>query len=199
MQLADGAAVFSVVMQDWVTVRGNTSATSFVQNESAWLRLDGFRDLTAWVHATHMSPTSIATVNLDTSPTDDPSLFQTLLSFEIGSGGVYVATSRANQVTVPLANVLRWSVVRKTSSSDWAVTFRVIVSLNPVVPEVGIGIDGETFGAALPRAQRPVRAPNDRAPNDRAPNDRAPNDRGAGFTTTDTMRDIISLVRMRGR
>lgn len=195
------AAVFSVVMQDWVTVRGNTAATSFVQAESGWLRLAGFRDLTAWVHATQMSPTSVATINLETSPTDDPSLFQSLLSFDVGAGGVLVKSARANQVTVPLASVLRWSVIKQTSSSDWAVTFRVIVSLNAVVPSFGLSLDGDDYGTAQP-AIAPAPAPRPRAPNDRpvSPHPRAPNDRPTtAFTSTEAMRTALALARSGGR
>jgi hypothetical protein len=138
--------VIGYVLQDWTTVHATNATSGFTQTDCGWLELVGFRDLTAWIHVAAATVDASVTVNLETSPTRDENLFQTLTTTSVGAGGaVYVAISRARFASVPLARVLRWKVAKSNASSDWSIAFRVLVALNPVVADFQIIRDGELF------------------------------------------------------
>lgn len=141
------------MLQDWTTLHATNATSKFTQSESEELELEGFRDLTAWIHVAQATLDATLSVNLETAPTRDENLFQTLTTTAVGSGGaVYVAVSRAKFATVPLARVLRWSVIKGSTSTDWSISFRIIVALNPVVADFRIARDAEAFSNPALRA-----------------------------------------------
>jgi len=130
------------VLQDWITVRGQNSsatyATTIVQSENDWLDLSPFQDLFVWVMVAEISYGSGGSVALylDTSPTEDESLFQSMTSGAAFSPIVVSATPQVIKLpmlsaNVPLARFLRWRLVAAgTASNAWDLTFRIVVAAN---------------------------------------------------------------------
>jgi hypothetical protein len=129
----------------WTTLRGPAGNFTYRQSEAEWLELEGFRDLTAWVHVAQATSTSNFTLDLETSPTPDESLFRKLSTTPAPAlgAGVYVVMSRGRVATVPLERYLRWAI--STPSVTWSITFRIIVCLNPTVPDFRIMRGGQVF------------------------------------------------------
>ena len=138
------------VLQPWTTLLIKTPNT-VRQTEDSWLMLDGIRDLVAWVHVAQVDAAANLTINLETSPTPEESFFifqPPVVSFNVTAPGVYMAVSRAVATnppsSTPLQQYLRWAVV-PTGGVDCGVTFRLIVGLNPVVPDFAITCGEERF------------------------------------------------------
>lgn len=156
MAVALVGLVIAHLLQDYLTLRGTTATTVVRQTESDWLTLEGVRDMTAWIHVSQANTEAAFRIDLETSPTADENLFQAVTQTSVGTGGVFVAVSRARQVTgalVPLARFLRWSVVTQTPSANWALTFRVFVCLNPTTSEHRITRGSEAFESPTQMAQ----------------------------------------------
>ena len=140
------------VLQDWTTLRGSVVFFGIRQSPQGWLDLDGFRDLTAWVDVKQVTSGAGFSVNLETSPSEDESLFRTLASTSAAAAGLTVAISRGRAALaaggVPLERFVRWAVVG-TPGGNWSLTFRILVCLNPVSPEFSVTRDGQTFGNPL--------------------------------------------------
>ena len=128
------------VLQDWVTIRGQSGGSfsyglTIVQSAADWLDLPPFQDLFAWVQVSENTGGSIS-LYLETSPTDDEALFQSMN----GTGVAAIQTINASsaQLTViklpmlsaavPLSRYLRWKLVSATS--PWDVTMRIVVAAN---------------------------------------------------------------------
>ena len=137
-------------MADWVTLRSNAATlTPLVQTETDWLELEGFRGATMWVQTIVTDITVSFDIQLQTSPTPDDALFQTMASASVVLGGVTnVVISRARNTVTPLAKYLRWSVV-PTGATTWDLTFRMFVCLNPTQPEFRIARSGGGGGRGV--------------------------------------------------
>lgn len=130
------------VLQDWLTIRGQSSALSggsIVQSSSDWVDLTPFQDLFAWVAVSEVTPGTggRADLYLETSPTDDESLFQSMT----GTGAPAVQGLVANaapvivklpmlSAPVPLSRYLRWRLANAGSTTAWDVTLRIVVAAN---------------------------------------------------------------------
>jgi len=143
-------------MQDWVTIRQPSSVTLVRQSPSDWLDLEGIRDVSMWIHVSDVTSTVALQVQLETSPTVDEALFQTVTMqtspATLTAAGVYVAVSRANVAAVPLARHLRWAVAT-SGAADWNVTFRIVLALNPVVRDFCMRRGDELVGAPFLAAE----------------------------------------------
>lgn len=132
-------------LQDWMTLSGNAVSTPYRQSEDQWLELDGFRDCSVWVQSSVPRIADQFNLNLETSPTLDEALFQTVVQIQLGNGKqTIVRVARSRDASVQLARYLRWSVV-PTGSTGWSLTFRVFVCLNPTTATFSIRRGNETF------------------------------------------------------
>jgi hypothetical protein len=121
--------MYTFLLQDFTTLQNTAvAATTIVQSEDGWLEIEGFQDAVVWWHVAEY--TGSVTVNVETSPTTDESLFTTLSTAGVGAPGNFAGISRARGNPQPLARYLRWKVVPPASGA-WSLTFRVFVSLNP--------------------------------------------------------------------
>lgn len=115
----------SVLMQDWITLQGNSSADAVVQPGSEWIDAQDFVDYTILLDV--REATSNLRVEIETSPIEDESMFTGSTSFVPTSMGVYQQVVRFATATVPLARYLRWRVHH--ASSSWKITFRLFLIL----------------------------------------------------------------------
>lgn len=131
--------MYGYVLQDWLTVRG-TNATPFIQNESDWMGFSSFQDIAFWVDVRELGAN--LTLNLQTCPTKDDLLFQTMTncSLALTTAGVpftpYLNTGAVPKVAlssnpaIPLSTWVRWQIVGPASA--WDITFRILASANRV-------------------------------------------------------------------
>jgi hypothetical protein len=137
--------MFGFVLQDWNTIRGNnTAGITINQNESDWMGFSSFQDMVFWIDIREATFSS-ATINLalQTSPSKDDVLFQTMYNASLVSAGwspglVLVGGSTLPRVilaqnpTVPLATWVRWQLTQSGATAPWDLTFRILVSANRV-------------------------------------------------------------------
>jgi len=148
------------VLQDWVTIRGASTAlvTQIIQNEAGWLSLEMYQDAIFQIQVTELTLTGTSptlTLNLETSPIKDESLFTPMGN---PSAGVGIASAQVGVNTfknvilstmgaaagVPLSRWVRWRLIPggTTITAPWDLTFRVLVSCNQLFSPGGGGYGG---------------------------------------------------------
>ena len=136
--------MFGYVLQDWTTIRGQSTTTSIIQNESDWMGFSSFQDMVFYID-TREATFNSATINLaiQTAPTKDEVLFQpmTTQSFVTATytpGLVLLGGSQLPRVvlaagpSVPLSTWVRWQLTQSGATNAWDLTFRILVSANRV-------------------------------------------------------------------
>ena len=130
------------VLQDWTTIRGTLAATSsnlasyITQNESEWLDLSPYQDVFFWVAIAEVTAPGMVSLYLETSPTEDEALFQSIAGS--GTAAISGLTASATPVVlkypmlsaaIPIARYLRWKL-GCASSGPWDATMRIVVAAN---------------------------------------------------------------------
>ena len=143
------------VLQDWVTIRGATSITQVIQNETNWLSLEAYQDAIFWLQAPELTVGGgTVKINYETAPIKDETLFWPMGT---ASGGITVIgnsmTPQFTQVILstigstgtPLSRWVRWRLTN-SATGVWDITFRVLVSCNQLFAQGGGGGAGGGFG-----------------------------------------------------
>jgi hypothetical protein len=124
------------ILQDWTTIRGGGSVTTVTQQETDWLDLAPYQDVVFWIDVKETTNNGTAggspTLYLQTSPTLDDSLFQSMttsgVTMTAAAAPTVLALLMASASTVvPLARYVRWQIVGTTT---WDATFRIAVAAN---------------------------------------------------------------------
>ncbi len=132
--------MYGYVLQDWITIRGTSVTNDIIQGERDWMGFSSFQDLVLWLDVREV--TSTVDFHLDTSPSKDEALFQSMLSvtsiaagtgpYTIPPAGGLPRVLLATNPNIPLATWVRWRLHPTGSSGPWDVTFRVLVTANRV-------------------------------------------------------------------
>lgn len=133
--------MYGYVLQDWITLKLTAASSTIIQNESDWLGFSSFQDIVFWcdIRGVTLSAGTV-TMFLQTAPTKDDILFQTLsnCSFVVTtvatpftSSGVLPKSILAANPAVPLSTWVRWTITNTTANAD--ITFRILCSANRVV------------------------------------------------------------------
>ncbi len=135
--------MYGYVLQDWITVKGsgNTPAL-FIQNESDWMGFSSFQDIVFWVDYREATlPTSGLKLLLQTCPTKDDVLFQTMTNCSltlVAAGATPISPLPSvilvTNPAVPLSTWVRWALSPQ-SNQTWDVTFRILASANRVTTQ----------------------------------------------------------------
>jgi len=139
--------MFGFVLQDWITIRGNTATSGtgdIIQGESTWMGFSSFQDIVFWLDVREMTfPTggsAAVTFNFETSPSKDSNLFTAMASIgpltSLSTPGLQTPLPKvilASSPTVPLATWVRWRLSPNATTGPWDATFRVLVAANRVV------------------------------------------------------------------
>lgn len=110
----------SVLLQDWLTVQGVSSAEKVYQPESDWADLGGYIDVVFYLDVRALSGSP--TVRYQTSPTRDEAFFATMGSVGVTGTGLTQTVVRYASASVPLRRWVRWQI---GGSSAFSLTFRV--------------------------------------------------------------------------
>jgi len=118
------------VLQEWTTIRG-ASGINVTQSESEWLDLTQYEDLTLWIDCKELTGTTV-TLNIETSPTKDDSLFAAMYAATLTTTLISPSTAAAkilmSSATVPVARYVRWKLVAPAAAYD--ATFRIFIAAN---------------------------------------------------------------------
>lgn len=137
--------MYSYVLQDWITVRGDVSVSAITQAEHDVMGVAPFQDAVFWleIRAVTNGGANAPAVNLayETSPSKDESLFVPMVAafdmMSVFSGSPPAANPQVTKVLLaqnpdcPLGRWLRWKItVPGTISQTWDATFRILVCCN---------------------------------------------------------------------
>jgi hypothetical protein len=141
------------VLQDFVTIRGNSNTLTITQSESEWHDLSGYQDLVAWLDIREITVTGNTNVqfNLQTSPLKDEFLFVNMETspFQATTGltapKVRVITLdqlalSSSPINVPLGRFVRWQLLAASATGVWDATFRIVLCANNVGGGGGMGV-----------------------------------------------------------
>src|SRR5262245_48827253 len=119
----------ALLLQDWITVRGNAGSTVVFQQEDSYADLMGYQDVGIFVEVSDFAGTP--SLQFSTSPTKEASMFALMSGGALGPGaaGVSVIYVRYASAAIPLARWVRWSL---SGAAAWSLTFRVWLSAIPV-------------------------------------------------------------------
>lgn len=129
--------MYSVVLQDWVTIRGGSGVTSITQGENGWVGTAAYEDIIFWLDVREVtSSTGTITMNYQTAPLKDEALFTNMIA------GVTMAVTTppltpskvilSQGPLCPLARWVRWNISQAGATGTWDVTFRIIAACNAV-------------------------------------------------------------------
>jgi hypothetical protein len=138
--------MFSYVLQDFTTIRGNSTTQTISQSESEWIHLGPFEDLTAWLDIREVTITSGNTnvqFNLQTAPIKDEFLFVNMetapfqATVALTAPKVRVITLdqlalSSSPIAVPLGSFVRWQLLAAGATGVWDATFRIVVCANAI-------------------------------------------------------------------
>jgi hypothetical protein len=125
--------VYCYLLQNWTTIRVDTSLTLFTQAENDYFDATGFQDLIGWLEVKEATfSTQAPTLSYQTAPTKDDAAFQTMATVANLSVPGVSTTPMLKELTVPpLARWLRWQL-QCSSSGTWDLTFRIFCALNAI-------------------------------------------------------------------
>jgi hypothetical protein len=121
----------AILLQDWITVRGNTTGTIVRQQEDDYVDLAPFQDFVAYIEVSDTSGTPL--MQFETSPTKDDNLFVNMdaAAFTPTVGVMTPRIYRYSSANVPLARFVRWKVPSASPGAGvWSLTFRIWLSPN---------------------------------------------------------------------
>jgi hypothetical protein len=122
--------MYSYLLQDWVTIRGDTTIGVLGQGENDWLDLDGFQEIVAWLDVKEVSfGVGAPTMYYQTSPSKDAIFFVNMGSVALGGPGLTITPMLKETAAVPLARWLRWQI-QVASNTSWDITFRIWCAAN---------------------------------------------------------------------
>ena len=131
--------MYGYTIQDWITIRGNSTITTINQAESDWIGFSAFEDIVFWLDVRELTlgGATNVTVNYQTSPTKDDVLFVNMTAGPALTALPTIPTITkvllAQNPTVPLARWVRWQLdVTGVASSTWDLTFRILAAANAV-------------------------------------------------------------------
>ena len=115
------------ILQDWTTIRGGGSVSTVTQQETEWLDLAAYQDVTFWIDVKETTGTPV--LYLQTAPTLDDSFFQSMVTAVTMTAAAAPAVVPAfmSNALVPLARYVRWQIV---GTPTWDATFRIAVAAN---------------------------------------------------------------------
>ena len=114
-----------ILMEDWVTVRGN--GVTVIQDAAKWLDTGPYQDV---FFSLDVREASGATVYLDTAPNRDEALFQAMATISPAIGLNFKAIRMADgTLAVPVSQWTRWRVVLGAGATN-DITFRILVQGN---------------------------------------------------------------------
>lgn len=114
----------SVMLTDWITLKGNSSSDEVVQSMREWIDASQYADCAVYLAVRDYSGSP--TVHYETSPTEDEVFWQDMDSVAVTSTTSQLTKVLYSSASVPVARYIRYKV---TATAAWSLTFKVGVVL----------------------------------------------------------------------
>src|SRR4051794_20544573 len=117
--------MYGYILQDWITIRGNSAITTITQSEPDWLGLAAYQDIVFWLDCRELTLGGATNIqmNYETSPTKDDSLFVAMTAASNIAAATTPAVTKillSQNPTVPLGRWVRWRLsVSGAATSSW--------------------------------------------------------------------------------
>jgi hypothetical protein len=123
------------LLQDWTTIRSDSTTTLVTQSEPDWLDLLEYRDIVLWLEVAqrNVGGGTDLLMRYETAPSKDEVLFALLVpAFRISvSTTPHIEKILESQnPSVPLCRWLRWSIQGVAPTGMWGATFRIHCAVN---------------------------------------------------------------------
>jgi hypothetical protein len=118
-------------MQEWITLRGQSSITTVNQTEANWMDVSAFPDIVAWLEVHEVSSGGGGSVQLtyQTAPSKDAALFVPAAGAIVVANGTTITSMLKASAVTPMSRWLRWQLsVTGTPTSAWDAVFRIFIS-----------------------------------------------------------------------
>jgi hypothetical protein len=111
-----------VVLQDLITIQGLATTDIVIQSPDKWVDASKWSDVILYSQVYDYAGS--ARLFLQTSPTADEALFETMASIAVASTGTTTSIIRFASASVPLSRYVRW--MADATAANWRVVFRII-------------------------------------------------------------------------
>lgn len=111
-----------LLLQDWITIRGQVDATIVTQGSNAYLDIDDFEDFTVFLDVRERLD-STTTMFYQTAPNKNEKAFRNMIPPFAVTTGVRVDRIVTSYAAVPPARWFRWSLTH--GSNPWDISFRI--------------------------------------------------------------------------
>lgn len=142
--------MINVALQEYITIRSDSTVAFVTQNETGWLDLAGFQDLVAFLEVKEFSGATTINISYQTSPSKDEDLFTNMATAVTLVTGVTATKMLKASATVPLARWVRWKLAATTISGSWDAYFRVWLACNRAGRKGAVPLTPDTRGRMLP-------------------------------------------------
>jgi hypothetical protein len=122
------------VLQDWITIQGDTAIHDVIQSPADWMNVEAYQDAILFLEVGLIVATGAIGFVLETAPSSDDALFKPVVASITMSASTTpsvtkVLAANASSTNPPLAKWLRFHVT-STSTTPWSVRFRASLGLN---------------------------------------------------------------------
>jgi hypothetical protein len=130
-----------LVLQKWITIRGDVSRNLYIQDQEDWLDLAGFRDVAFLIDVAAadipgtVQPLPFLQLNLESLPTAEERFYAPIaapITLAPGTGSTFGSAILSQSVraasTSPLSRWVRWRINVQNivnATGPWTVTFRI--------------------------------------------------------------------------
>ena len=113
-----------VLLQDWLTLTGQSGSIATTQSESGYLDLGESEDLTFFLDVSSVA--GAVSVTYQTAPTrSDGGFLPVLAPISIGAPGLRVDRAPFALALTPPSRFVRWRMSSTLAGGAWSVTFRI--------------------------------------------------------------------------
>ncbi len=116
----------SLLLQDWITIRGNVGVASVTQGADSWLDITDHEDLIFYLEVKEL--TNAPLMNYQTSPTRQDSTFLPVITPFTVATGVRADPALFAYALTPAARQVRWKLTSSNTALNWDVTFRILLA-----------------------------------------------------------------------
>lgn len=131
--------MYSHLLQDWTTIRLDSTQTSLVQSESGWIDCAGVSDIVFWLEcpSVEFGGGDLILLSYETAPAKDEALFNFMadaVSLSPSATPVVTPVLLSAGAGRKLARWVRWRLWQANTmpNAAWSATFRVHCALNAV-------------------------------------------------------------------
>lgn len=118
----------SMLLQDWITVKGQSGSVTVTMPAGSWPDLSGVLDVMLHTEISAYSGSG-GQIAFQTAPARDDGLFEDMDTVAFTQSSPAITIVRFSSATVPVSRFVRWKI---SAAAAWEVTFRVWMTVRTV-------------------------------------------------------------------